>query len=161
MSNNRITFKKFKTFKAGSQETLCFTAVVCLDGEEICHADNDGRGGCNNYLPVEGKNWADFKRLKEVAIAMLPDEKFKDLDCVIDQIMIDMEKAKFHANQLKKCQFAIVGQQEDSYSIFSPFKEKVDLGLAIKNEQYAVHIMDCVQKLRDNGFTILNTNLSL
>lgn len=160
MNNNRITLKKLKHFKAGSQGTPCFTAIVCLDGEEILYADNDGRGGCNHYLPVEGKNWTHFKRIEEVAIAMLPDEKFEQLDYLLCEIMDDMEKEKCHQRQLKKCQFAIVGQKGDEYCVTQPYKEKIELTsirLSADNEQ--AHLQNCVKKLQKQGYTVLNTNL--
>lgn len=161
MKNNRITLKKLKVSKANSRETTCFSGIVCLDGEEIVHVDNDGRGGCNCYLPVQGKSWTDYHVLEGVAITVLPNEKYEHLDCVLDEIMVFMETAKFHANQLKKTKFAIVGQKGDEYSIYSPFNKKIDLAIAMKTAAHAVHIKNCVQKLRDTGYTILNTNLGL
>lgn len=44
----KVTFTKVKVYNELSEETVCFTAVVSLDGEKI-HVKNDGRGGCNNY----------------------------------------------------------------------------------------------------------------
>lgn len=41
-----ITLKSFKHIKSMSQETLCFTATVCLDGKPIGYASNIGQGGC-------------------------------------------------------------------------------------------------------------------
>lgn len=41
----RLTLKSFKTVKWMSEETICFTATVLLDGEVIGTASNEGHGG--------------------------------------------------------------------------------------------------------------------
>ena len=46
LNNQTLTLKAFKHIKSMSQETLCFTATVCLDGKPIATAENDGHGGC-------------------------------------------------------------------------------------------------------------------
>jgi len=49
----KVAFTKVKIYDELSRETICFTAVVSLDGEKI-HVKNDGNGGCNDY------NWDTF-----------------------------------------------------------------------------------------------------
>jgi len=44
----KVAFTKVKIYDELSRETICFTAVVSLDGEKI-HVKNDGNGGCNDY----------------------------------------------------------------------------------------------------------------
>ena len=44
--NNTFNFKSFKTVKWMSEETLCFTATLCLNGKAIGTAENKGHGGC-------------------------------------------------------------------------------------------------------------------
>ena len=43
---SRLTLKSFKTVKWMSEETICFTATVVLDGKVIGTASNEGHGGC-------------------------------------------------------------------------------------------------------------------
>ena len=43
---SRLTLKGFKTVAYMSQETLCFTSNVYLDGKLIGEAANEGCGGC-------------------------------------------------------------------------------------------------------------------
>lgn len=43
-----ITIKNFKHLASLSEETLCFTATVCLDGKAIGTAENHGHGGNTN-----------------------------------------------------------------------------------------------------------------
>lgn len=42
----KITLKNFKHLARLSEETLCFTATVCIDGEKAGFASNHGHGGC-------------------------------------------------------------------------------------------------------------------
>ena len=42
----RLTLKSFKTVKWMSEETVCFTASVLIDGKLIGEASNEGHGGC-------------------------------------------------------------------------------------------------------------------
>lgn len=44
--NSLFTLKAFKSVKWMSEETLCFTAKLCLAGKVIAEANNDGHGGC-------------------------------------------------------------------------------------------------------------------
>lgn len=41
----KITLKNFKHLASLSEETLCFTATVCVDGKAIGTASNHGHGG--------------------------------------------------------------------------------------------------------------------
>jgi hypothetical protein len=42
---SRLTLKSFKTVRWMSEETICFTATVVLDGKVIGTATNEGHGG--------------------------------------------------------------------------------------------------------------------
>lgn len=70
---SRLTLKSFKTVRWMSEETICFTATVLLDGKVIGTASNEGHGGCTfiHYVDAKAKanleafakslNPADFK----------------------------------------------------------------------------------------------------
>jgi hypothetical protein len=45
LNTARITIKSFKTVKWMSEETICFTASVLIDGKVIGEASNEGHGG--------------------------------------------------------------------------------------------------------------------
>lgn len=50
-----ITIKNFKHMASLSEETLCFTAKVCVDGKVVGEALNHGHGGNTNvYIKDEG-----------------------------------------------------------------------------------------------------------
>lgn len=49
----KITVKNLKIMEELSEETLCFSATVYVDGKRAFRAKNGGHGGCNMYLPIE------------------------------------------------------------------------------------------------------------
>ena len=46
--SDRIGFSSFKHFKSMSEETMCFSSNITLDGKKIGYAKNDGHGGCTD-----------------------------------------------------------------------------------------------------------------
>lgn len=72
----QIEIKNLKHFESGSHETHCFTATVYVDGERFCTAENDGRGGPDNYHPIAPKTQQDMRALHE-AIKADPAHKWE------------------------------------------------------------------------------------
>lgn len=60
-TTHAVTLKAFKHIKAMSEETLCFTAAVLVNGTIVGHAENRGHGGCTFIFPVNPA--ADLKHL--------------------------------------------------------------------------------------------------
>jgi len=105
---SRLTLKSFKTVKFMSEETTCFTAVVCIDGKVIGEAANEGHGGCTfvHYIndaaritaeafaktinPADVKGW-DF----------LADRGF-EFDCLVDMTVQSECEKKAQVSALKK-----------------------------------------------------------
>lgn len=54
-----ITIKNFKHLASLSEETLCFTATVCLNGKAIGSAENHGHGGPTS-VHIKDKNIYDL-----------------------------------------------------------------------------------------------------
>lgn len=51
INQSDVTLTKVKYFEAGSQETFCYTATLCVNGIPLAEVDNSGRGGPTNvYL---------------------------------------------------------------------------------------------------------------
>ena len=58
---SRISLKNIKHAAFASHETHCFEATVCLDGDRVCKAENDGRGGSDHYYPYKGQSCESFE----------------------------------------------------------------------------------------------------
>lgn len=54
VQQSRIALRGFKSAAFASEETLCFSATVLLDGKPVAHAKNEGRGGCTFLQPLKG-----------------------------------------------------------------------------------------------------------
>lgn len=54
-----ITIKNFKHLASLSEETLCFTATVCLNGKAVGSAENHGHGGPTS-VHIKDKNIYDL-----------------------------------------------------------------------------------------------------
>lgn len=55
-----ITVKSLKFAEFASEETYCFEATVYVDGKRFCKSKNDGHGGSNMDMPVNGMTWKDL-----------------------------------------------------------------------------------------------------
>jgi hypothetical protein len=63
---SRVTIKNLKTMSSLSEETLCFTATVYVDGKKFAQASNRGHGGCTDFSPVRGG--PDFSKIRAVEV---------------------------------------------------------------------------------------------
>jgi hypothetical protein len=48
----RVCLGQFLTHADRSEETLCFHAILAIDGQAVARISNDGRGGCMDLLPL-------------------------------------------------------------------------------------------------------------
>lgn len=117
----KVEIKNLKTLKSLSEETLCFTATVYIDGVKACEASNHGQGGCNEYHAVNAEGQKMMDKLeawaktqpKQVSTTIIngdkPFEYDLDFDGIIDDAINALEEEKFWESQykrlLKKCAF--------------------------------------------------------
>ena len=84
----KITLKQFKPTHRLSEETLHFTAVVCVDGEKVGFASNHGHGGCT------------IVNITDPAIRKLhDDEKWSEL---VDALTFEILREKDDARLTKR-----------------------------------------------------------
>ena len=55
---HHVTLKSIKVFESGSEETVCFTATLYVDGKRCGKVSNDGHGGAHRY-----DQWGTINRL--------------------------------------------------------------------------------------------------
>jgi hypothetical protein len=103
-----LTLKSIKTVKWMSEETICFTANLILDGKNIGYASNEGHGGCTfchfNTPADEAKaiafakqaNVNDFKGWEFMA------DKGLSIDILVDILIERNDKAKANEKIIKK-----------------------------------------------------------
>lgn len=100
-----ITLKSFKTVKWMSEETVCFTAQVLINGTVYGEASNEGHGGCTfvHYKTEVCKGFCE-----DLAKSAKPSDYGWDFcesltfDNLIDILVERMEQAKANASVLRK-----------------------------------------------------------
>jgi hypothetical protein len=101
INNQTLTLKSYKTVKWMSEETICFTTTVCLDGKPVCTACNEGHGGSTNI------GWVSAiaeRKAEDLALLAKPGDygwdfatslKFVDLvDILVHKVDADKEAEK-------------------------------------------------------------------
>jgi len=104
----RVTLKSFKTIKSMSEETVCFTANVYLDGKLIGEAANEGHGGCTfvHFVNADAKTLAESfaKPINPADVKgweFLASEGFT-FDCLVDIAVQSECKKKADAATIKR-----------------------------------------------------------
>jgi len=129
---NRLALKSFKTVKWMSEETLCFTALVHLDGKLIGEASNEGHGGCtfihyvNDAAKTAGETFAKSIDPRDVAGWEFMADKGFTLDCLVDILSEEKEKedaakkliSKIRRDAVKKVMFITTETPKGSYRSF-------------------------------------------
>jgi hypothetical protein len=110
-----ITLTKIKRHPDMSEETMCFSASIMLDGKAVGTVRNDGRGGCNMY------DWNDHKvgqALFDWAKTQQTEFDFDKLDQVIDKLLDkDEERRELKRLCRGKTLFRLKGDKVDQWRI--------------------------------------------
>ena len=169
----KIELKNLKINEAFSEETTCFIADVFINGKKVAHAKNDGRGGCTDYYPYEGKR--ELLKQAEEFCKGLPKEKVdfggtihefaQSLESVIDNLLFEKEKEKEQKKIEKLCENNIVWGKPNgmSYKMLS-FKGKIkfaDVKKTIQGQKALERLVDRVKGELKEGEEIFNKNLEL
>jgi hypothetical protein len=169
----KIELKNVKVNEAFSEETTCFIADVFINGKKVAHAKNDGRGGCTDYYPYEGKR--ELLKQAEEFCKGLPKEKVdfggtihefaQSLESVIDNLLFEKEKEKEQKKIEKLCENNIVWGKPNgmSYKMLS-FKGKIkfaDVKKTIQGQKALERLVDRVKGELKEGEEIFNKNLEL
>ena len=105
----RIELKSLKVHEDVSEETLCYSAIIAVDGVSAIHATNDGHGGCDMYSsafgPPDGRKMYDeamakieayVKTLPAKACNLFPDGLPYDMELLVgDLIAAEQQKKDF------------------------------------------------------------------
>ncbi len=111
-----ITLTKIKIQNKLSEETLCFSADIHLDGKKVGEVSNRGIGGCNEYHwndnAVGEKIWA-HARATETRF------NFDQLDTLLDKLITKFEEEKQFKRWCKtKTVFRLKGDKQGEWRTF-------------------------------------------
>jgi len=170
MPNNKkpvITLKKVKLFRGHDGTGL--DCDLYVDGKKVAHVFDDARGGeveYQAYCPNVQENWkileeleAYAKTLPKIESEFFPEGMEQDLDGLINNILMDMEKektmkkiAKLFVNNI-----VIMGKNDESYRTMAYGKPGRPLHMLPK-EKLQADINKIKAELKE-GERIANTNL--
>jgi len=131
---SRLALKSFKTVSWMSEETVCFTATVLLDGKVIGEAANEGSGGCTfihyNSPATEALAESFAKCISPLDVDgwdFLADKGFT-FDCLVDIIVQIEEEKKATEKLLKKIRKAGIEllayiSKDDKHCQYRSFKK--------------------------------------
>jgi len=117
----RLSLTAIKICKWASEETMCFTANICLDGKKAGDVRNSGHGGCHE---MHFSNNDALELLKSEAERM-PDYEFHGMTLSVDiEEIIDILIAEFEAYKHAKKYFTFINDDEgDNIQSFSHLKQ--------------------------------------
>jgi len=118
----RITIKSFKTVKWMSEETICFTASVLIDGKVIGEASNEGHGGCTfvRFIGDACQTWDSHSDVIADHVDTLADAE-------VNKKEIARIVAKIRRDAIKKAQYLKTTTQK---GFVAGFKNITDLNRA-------------------------------
>jgi hypothetical protein len=159
-----IQIKNIKFNEAFSEETICFTADIFVNGKKIGWAKNRGHGGCTDY-------WWNTLQDKEI---FLKAQEFlqgsdSNMEHFIDDYVYDVYNAKQAEKANKKLErhfakYVCYGKKGSNEYYTIGFKGSPNFSQVVKTGAGFKALQDLVTKVRDTrlseGEEILNTNLS-
>ncbi len=164
-----IVLKSIKVVKSRSEETICFTAVMYVNGSKTADVSNDGRGGSHNFYIHNNEL---FKKAESYTASLPPtDGSFgpleMDLELFISMYVGEyLEKKEIEAEykkMLKLCVNSLCYGKVDfdgNYKIIS-FKSSTIADIKanpILSKKLDTLIIETKSKLEE-GHIIYNTNV--
>jgi hypothetical protein len=173
----KIEIKNVKINNSFSEETICFTADIFVDGKKTGYARNDGRGGCTHYSSYHKPNNDHDLRQAEAYAKTLPSTSHEfmgktmvlesNLESLIDEMVyvIDnkREADKFQKKIQKACETSIVYGIPNSGGFkaisFHGKPKFANLTNTIQGIDAIKKLVERVKKEMKDGEVILNTNI--
>lgn len=168
MKNPIIEIKNIKINKAFSEETICFTADIYVNGVKTGYAKNDGHGGCTHYNHYENK--LELLEQAEAYAKTLPSKTHgtltieSDLEGLIDEAIDNhlnaKERASFNKKMVKcmETNICIGVPNSGTYKTFGYGKTPLKMVCRLDKPQVQ-KLIDRLRSELKNGEVILNTNL--
>lgn len=168
----KLQLKNIRVSELASEETTYFKADIFKDGKKVGYANNDGHGGCTNYNRYPPYDYAVIREIEEYCKTLPPIvyTKAKDgwdstidmtLEHWIDDEIIAYLKKKSDKELAKNMDKGILVAKPNGYEILS-FKQgskSIKISEMLCDERGVSHLIELVNDLKEQGKTILNTNL--
>jgi hypothetical protein len=110
IDQNRVSLRNLAVADFASEETLCFSTTVLLDGQPIAEAKNDGHGGCTFIRALKGAH-AKLAEAEAFAKSLPPVEIPHDdpsrnftIDVTLDYL-VDLLASQIHSDRKVRAAF--------------------------------------------------------
>jgi hypothetical protein len=174
----KIEIKNVKINNSFSEETICFTADIFVDGKKTGYARNDGRGGCTHYSSYHKPNNDHDLRQAEAYAKTLPSTSHEfmgktmvlesNLESLIDEMVYAIdnkrEADKFQKKIQKACLNNIVWGVENGTSIKSMGWKSHTIEQLLKTQNGVTAIKNTIIRIKGEmkeGEKILNNNIPI
>lgn len=137
----KVTLKGIKVNQVMSEETLCFSASIYLDGKRVGVVSNRGHGGPNEY---QWSNAEAGRQIEAWAETVETDYDFEKLDQIVDGLLEKAEEEKQLRRWCKKeTLFSVEGDDNGAFrTIKAPFNAEVKAHLVKKYGDKLVRIVN-------------------
>lgn len=137
-----VTLKKLTYSKALSEETMCFTADVYMNGKLTANISNRGNGAPDNIHFVPNANKSHFCLLNEVL------DDIETCDFIFTLVTIEVERKKHQSKAL-----VFIDEATGDIGRF-----KLEFSVASYKKNSKLHLLhDCMRE--NNELTFVNSNL--
>lgn len=137
--HGKLTLKKVKIHHDMSEETNCYSAELYEDGKLMAYVSNEGRGGCDHFLPVKGLKYAEIAHLENT-----------DVELVIVDLLEEWEMGTKHQSN------KLVIKKDGKFYTHS---FRISIAQIKKRPAVLSHLRAMVKKYEMEGYKILNRNL--
>ena len=122
-----------------SEETESFVAHLWVDGNHLADVKNDGKGGPNDFHPMDGYTYEDVKEFDTL-----------DAECKIFEKIIEYDEVR----KLQSNNF-VVKKDRNLYTLKFP----MSISKLKKIGNYDMWLNNKLDNFKKHGYVVLNTNL--
>lgn len=112
-----IQLRNLKVHDDISEETVCFSATIVMDGRVVGYVQNDGKGGCNSYHFEPGMQEVFDAAVEKYKANCKPEFEFELDDQMVDEVM---EETSNERDMKTKTLFKHKGQTYTFNGLYSP-----------------------------------------
>ena len=164
----KIELKNIKVNMSFSEETICFTADLYMDGKKVGYCKNNGCGGDTDIHGIEKLYSDDIKKMEEycktlpkVKIGLHEYEQSLEgvIGDIIDNYVNEREKKKFQKKMEKDMLKWLILSKGDPNRYETVGWKKFTIQQMIEHPYGQLSLKKTIQNMKDKGYTILNTNI--
>jgi hypothetical protein len=170
----KVELKNIKVNLTFSEETIMFKSDLYIDGKKVGYCENEGRGGNTSYYGYTREDYETIRKCEEYYKG-LPKKKhtFRDghefeydqtleseIDNIVDEYVNKKEKEKFRKKMEKDMLTKLVLSKgnPDSYETVG-WKGGLTIKQILENPLWKSSLVNTINKYKEQGYTILNTNI--